>query len=366
MQSTADVIVVGGGPVGAAVARELAVSGRRVVIIQRESGTGEAWRAAAGMLAPQIEADPEDPLFELGLAARERYAILAPELAETTGLSIGLWLGGILHLASAETATELRSRVALQRQHGHLADWLSAEEVHEGWPWLARSQGALWAPHDGALDPRALVTALIKDAERHGARVVHDAIVALERANGRVTGVRGTQHHSADDVVIAAGAWSGRIAGMPRPLSIEPVRGQMAAFAWPADVPPSIVYHGDGYLLHRDGEALAGSTMEFAGFNPETTEEGLAHVRSTVQAIWPALGTAPFIRTWAGLRPVSPDGLPIIGAEPRVEGLWYATGHGRNGILLAGITGVMVRELLDGDATREELAIVRSDRFWRW
>lgn len=366
MQTTADVIVIGGGPVGAATARELAVSGRRVLVIQKDTDAGEGWRAAAGMLAPQIETDPEDPLFQLGLAARERYATLGPELAESTGLGIGLWLGGILDLATAETAAMLRNRVALQRQHGHLADWLSAEEVAEGWPWLGRSDGALWAPHDGALDPKALVTALIKDAQGHGASLVHDEIVALERANGRVTGVRGRANYSAGDVVIAAGAWSGQIEGMPRPLSIEPVRGQMGALPWPADVPPSIVYLGDGYLLHRNGEALAGSTMEFAGFSVETTAEGLARVREHVRAIWPALGDIPFSRTWAGLRPVSPDGLPIIGAEPRLQGLWYATGHGRNGILLAGITGVMVRELLDGDATREELAVVRSDRFWKW
>jgi glycine oxidase len=196
--------------------------------------------------------------------------------------------------------------------------------------------------------------------------VTQDQVTRLEQAAGRVTGVRGREFYAAPEVVIAAGAWSGGIDGMPRPLSVEPVRGQMAALPWPIGVPPAIMYNRDCYLVYRDGEALIGSTMEYAGFDFSTTAEGIAQIRSAVSAMYPQLSSLTVRRIWAGLRPVSPDGRPIVGGEPRLPGLWYATGHGRNGILLAGITGVMIRELLDQEEPREELDALRADRFWRW
>ncbi|HEX5632605.1 MAG TPA: glycine oxidase ThiO [Gemmatimonadales bacterium] len=363
-----DVIVIGGGAVGAACARELALTGRRVLLVER-TRAGEAWRAAAGMLAPQIETDPEEPLFDLGLAGRERYIMLAAELLDRVGLDIGLWHSGIANLAVDERrANELRTRVALQRQHGHLCVWLDRDEVRAQWPWLGPAHGALWAPREAALDPVRLVEALLADARKSGTSVVQDDVVAVESdGSGRLTGVRGAQGRwSAADVVIAAGAWAGQIDGLPRPISVEPVRGQMAALPWPADVPPAVLYNRDCYMVHREGEAIVGSTMEYAGFRPDVTPDGLAHIKAAVSALYPPLAHVPFTRTWAGLRPVSPDGLPIIGPEPRMPGLWYATGHGRNGILLAGITGVMLREAMEKEPPREEFEAVRPDRFWRW
>ena len=211
------------------------MAGRRVLLIERGVPDGEAWRAAAGMLAPQIETEPEAPLFDLGIAGRERYVILASELLEGTGIDIGLWGSGIANVATDErTAGVLRTRVALQRQHGHHCDWLDAGEVRARWPQLGPSCGALWAPREATLDPSDLVRALLLDAQRRGATLVQDEIVSIESVNGKVTGVRGRERYAAPDVVIAAGAWSGHLDGLPRPLSVEPVRGQMAAVPWPA------------------------------------------------------------------------------------------------------------------------------------
>jgi glycine oxidase len=319
------------------------------------------------MLAPQIEAVPEDPLFDLGLAGRERYGILAPMLLSSTGIDIGLWQSGIAHLAMSEAlAAELRLSVSLQRQQGHLCDWLDAAEVKSQWPWLGPSHGALWAPREGAVDPVRLVEALLADAKANGAVVINDQAVRVEQAAGHVTGVRGRDFYAAPDVVIAGGAWSGAIEGMPRPLSVEPVRGQIAVLPWPLGIPPAIFYSRGCYLVYRDGEALIGSTMEYAGFDASTTEDGIATIRAAVSALYPPLASLTLRRSWAGLRPVSPDGNPIIGGEPRLPGLWYATGHGRSGILLAAITGVMIREMLDGADPRDEMHAVRADRFWRW
>ena len=368
MTSTSDVAIVGGGPIGAACARELALAGRRVVVLEQGGDRGQAWRAAAGMLAPQIEASPDDPSLEVGLAGRELYPSLAAALQETTGIDIGLWKEGIASVAANESeAGELRSRVAWQRQRSHLSDWLDEEEVKARWPWLGPTEGALWAPHEGAVEPDKLVRALLADAVRAGTRVVDDTAIAVDHRGDRAVGVIGQKdRYAAGDVVMAAGAWSGLVEGIPRPISVAPVRGQMAALPWPAGARPALVYGRGCYIVARGSEAIVGSTMEYVGFRPEVSSAGLARIFTSVAELCPALDRVTVLRTWAGLRPVTPDGLPIIGPEPRLEGLWYATGHGRNGILLAGITGIIVRRLLAGELPGEDLQPFSPSRFWRW
>jgi glycine oxidase len=137
----------------------------------------------------------------------------------------------------------------------------------------------------------------------------------------------------------------------------------MAAFPWPAGMARSIMYHKDSYLLARGAEAIIGSTMEYVGFHPEVTSAGLAQIVSSTMALCPALVRAKLRRTWAGLRPVTPDGLPLIGEEPELPGLWYATGHGRNGILLAGLTGRVVTQLVEGEKPELDLSGFEPDRF---
>jgi glycine oxidase len=319
------------------------------------------------MLSAQAGAGSDDPLFELGIAGRERWAELAPLLHETTGLEIGFWQEGIARLAAAEIdAASLRAQVAWQRQQGHLVDWFDGSEVKRRWPWAGVSSGALWAPRDAALHPTRLVEALTRDAVRPGATVMQGEVTSLERRGDRITGVRGKESYAAGDVVLAAGAWSRQIAGLPRPMSVEPIRGQMAALEWPAGIPPAIVLGRGVYLVSREGEAIVGSTMEHAGFVPEVTAAGLAEIFTGVSALCPALTKGEVLRTWAGLRPVTPDGLPIVGREPKLNGLWYATGHGRNGVLLAGVTGLVLARLLAGEKDVEHLAPLSPERFWNW
>jgi len=362
-----DVIVIGGGAVGACCARELAASGRRVLVLDRLENRGDGWRTAAGMLAPQIEAYEGDELFELGLASRERYHELAGLLLESTGIDIGLWQSGIARLAMRENqAADLKSKVAWQRQRGHLCDWFDADEVRARWPWLGPTHGALWAPGDSALHPERTVQALLADAERMGARVIQEDVRALDRRGDRVVGAVGKARYGAAEVIICGGAWSSRLQGLPRPLSVEPIRGQMLALPWPQGVPPAIVYSDEAYLVARDGEVLAGSTMEHAGFVPEVSAAGLAKILAGLESLCPAWGKLELSRTWAGLRPVTPDGMPFIGREPRAQGLWYATGHGRNGILLAAITGQIIAKLLAGENEIEHLHALRPERFWNW
>jgi glycine oxidase len=150
---------------------------------------------------------------------------------------------------------------------------------------------------------------------------------------------------------------------MPRPIPIQPVRGQMAAFPWPAGIARAIVYHKDCYLLTRGSEAILGSTMEHAGYRSEVTPEGIARILGATLALCPGLIRSKVRRTWAGLRPVTADGLPVIGPEPMLQGLWYATGHGRNGILLAGITGMIIAQLIAGEQPCQDVGAFSATRF---
>jgi glycine oxidase len=171
---------------------------------------------------------------------------------------------------------------------------------------------------------------------------------------------------AADAVLVAAGCWSGRIAGMPRPLTVEPVRGQMIALDWPAGEPTSVAFGSNGYVLRRGEEALVGSTMEYAGFEPSVTADGVSRLLETATQLYPALDAAPVRRRWAGLRPGSPDGRPIIGRDPTLQGLWYATGHGRNGILLAAITADIIADLYSDQPVEHDLSSVSPARFWMY
>ena len=368
MPDSYDIIVVGGGVVGAACTRELARNGRRVAMLDPGGARGQAWIASAGMLAPQIEGRQGDLLFDLGLAGRELYCELAGLLKDDTGVDIGLWRGGSAAVALEEAeAADLRSKVAWQRQQGHLCDWLDAGEVRERYPWLGPCLGALWAPHEGALDPTSLVQALRMDAISHHAVLVDDEALALERRGDRVIGVAGRRgHYSAPQVVLAAGAWIRLLGGLPRPLPVEPVRGQMLALPWPAGVERAIVYHRSCYLLGRGAEAIAGSTMEYVGYDPSVTSSGLARILSAAGALVPALAHVPVSRSWAGLRPVSSDGLPILGPEPRLPGLWYAAGFGRHGVLLAAIAALLLRIMMNGQTPSEDVSALRPQRFYDW
>jgi glycine oxidase len=365
--ASSDIVIVGGGAIGAACARELAATGRRVLVLEAGTEMGQAWRAAAGMLAPQIEADGTDPLLEFGLRARDHYDGLAAELLETTGIDLGLWREGIARVAVDKGEAEnLQSKVAWQRARGYPCEWLQSPELRRRWPWLGPAIGALWAPRDGALIPERLVQALLADAQQRGAAIRDGRVTGLETEHGRVSGVRTeTGRYAAPDVVIAAGAWSGQMQGLPRHLPVEPVRGQMAALPWPATMPRAIVYHKDSYLLARGDEAILGSTMEQVGFHPEVTAEGVARIVSSTIALCPGLVRARVRRTWAGLRPMTPDRLPVLGPEPELPGLWYATGHGRNGILLAGLTGRLIAQLIDRKPVELDIRGLAPERFAR-
>ena len=359
-----DVAVIGGGVIGAACARAAAARGLAVAIFEPGPLTGAASPASAGMLAAQIEPAGDDGLH-LAIRARGLYDELAPALLAATGIDIGLWQGGIASVAFDDSAEHrLKADVAAQRQAGLRCDWLEPDELDERWPGLPdECRGALFAPEDGALDPDALSRALMADARRLGATLVIERVQGVTSAGGRATGVvTSSGPTTAGQVVVAAGAWSPALDGLPKPIPVVPVRGQLAATGWPAKRPPAILYNEHAYVLTRGDEAVLGSTMEHAGFDCRVTTEGMAQIFRNAVRLLPAIERETVHRMWAGLRPVTSDGLPILGADRTLGGLWYATGHGRNGVLLAALSGEVIGDLLSSGTSSVDIKPWRPDR----
>ena len=370
--SRPDALVVGGGAIGAACAHALSRRQMTVLLLDAGHEPGTATLAAGGMLAPLVEVHPDDPMSGLFVRARDLYPELAEHLLETTGIDVGLWMEGILQLAyTEEEAIHLKNEIAWQRQQGFNSDWLSLEDLRERAPGISPAAvGALIAPEDGLVEPVPLVHALMESAKKSGATIRRGVRVSgIVTRDDRVVGVETEDGLiEAGNVIVAAGAWSGCLTGLPRPLSVEPIRGQMSALDWPIGEPPSIVYGDGGYVMNRGDEAFVGSTMEHVGFDVAVTESALKTVYDAVERIYPSLDTKNARRTWAGLRPMTPDGRPIVGPDPNAAGLWYATGHGRNGILLAGLTGEIISQLMTGDEEDAgyDLTPIDPSRFWHY
>ena len=363
----ADVAVAGGGLIGLAAARELARRGARVTLIEAGEPGSEASRAAGGMLAPQSEADRDDEFFRLQCASREMYPAFAEQLREETGRDVELDRTGTLYLAlTEEDERELEARHRWQREAGLEVERLTCAEARSLEPALSpRVRLALRFPRDWQVENRELLAALREAAERYGTAVMTETRALGVRARGgRVEGVETSRGFvAAGAVVVAAGAWSSQIelrgeggAAAPPPAPrVVPVRGQMLCFAPQVEGAPllrHVVYSRRGYLVpRRDGRLLAGSTTEEAGFRKEVTAEGLHSILSHALEIAPAAAGLALADAWAGLRPRADDALPVIGESPSARGLFYATAHYRNGVLLAPLTADAVsRMVIGGDA----------------
>jgi glycine oxidase len=339
------VAIVGGGVVGLSLARELALRGARDIVLCDKGDLGrEASWAAGGILAPQVEADGADDFFKLARASRDLYPRFAHALYDETAIDIELDQTGTLYVAFTESDEfELRQRFAWQQRSGLRVEWLDSADLRGLEPNISdEARCALRFPDDWQVENRKLVAALIAANENLGVRlfpncevisprVENDRVVAVETANGSV---------DASVVVVCAGAWSSSLTSpMSAPVEIEPVRGQMLCFKPVSQFAHHVIYSKRGYLVpRRDGRLLAGSTSEHVGFNKRVTDEGINAIQSMAFEITPALASARLVDSWAGFRPRAFDDLPVLGPHAEIDGLFYATGHYRNGILLAPIT----------------------------
>jgi glycine oxidase len=336
-----DAIVVGGGVIGCAVAWALAREGLGVLLLERDRLGEQASRAAAGMLAPLAELEPESPLRGAGLESLERFPGVVEELRELSGIDPELRRVGNLRAAFPDEAPAARARALATRAHECV--WLEREEARKREPRLAEGiSGAIWSPREAHVNSRLLTLAFAGAAVRRGAEL-RTGVDALElvRAGERIAGVRTPAGElSAAAVVLCAGAWTRPFqASAGIRLPVEPIRGQMLRLESPRPPLGAIVWGHGIYLVPRDdGTLLAGATVEEAGFEVRNTAAGLSQLLRDACALLPVLGGATFLEAWAGLRPATPDRRPLIGPVPGAEGLWLAAGHFRNGVLLAPFT----------------------------
>jgi glycine oxidase len=369
---TADVLVLGGGVIGLTVARALSVRGvKNITLIERSRLGAESSHAAGGMLAPQAEADGADVFFDLACASRDLYPVFSDALREETGTDIELERTGTLYLAfTDEDEREIEHRNSWQTRASLAVERLSAAEARELEPCISPLlRAALRFPLDVQVENRRLIAALSTSVEKHGVNLLTETNVeSLIIKHGQVAGVETSRGRiSAPIVVVACGAWTSFLASEgfdAQPVKIEPVRGQMLCFETNPRLARHVIYSPRGYIVPRlDGRLLAGSTAEHAGFEKRVTAGGVHLITAHALEIAPALAALPLIDLWAGLRPRAMDDWPVLGESPDTRGLFYATGHYRNGILLAPITGELIAEQITTNITPPQLQAFSPDRF---
>jgi glycine oxidase len=358
--SPVNVVVVGAGIQGASVALRLARRGAAVTVLERAVPGAEASSAAGGILSPGVEALEPGPFYALCRASLARYGAFVHEVEAASGVHVGYRRLGTLEVAlDDDHARLLAGRAEKLAAHGLPVEVLDDAAVRRLEPGISpEARGALFFEDEASLDPRQLGRAVYVAAARAGARFVHGEVRRIAMEGGRAVGVdHATGRIGADAVVLAAGAWSLLVEGhgLP-PGAVRPVRGQIAVVDTRPPLLSRVIFSGNGYVVPRaDGRVLCGSTMEEAGYEKAVTAGGLRHVLDVGIEIAPALAAAPVVETWSNFRPASPDGEPILGAST-VPGLLYATGHTRNGILLAPITADAIAAAVLGEPPPVDLA----------
>lgn len=364
-RDSTDVVVVGGGLIGCLAARELAADGRRVTLVERSKVGREASHDAAGMLAPLAEAVAPGPFLDLCLESRDLHATLANELFAEVGVDVWYRDDGTFLVAFNDAeAAHLRERAAAHASLGLASEVISAELARREEPAISPAvTSALAVPGDHQVDNRKLVEAAALSCYARGVRIVeHTPVRALVRDDsGRVSGVDTTGGRlEAGCVVIAAGSWSSLIAGFTVP--VEPVKGQMLMLELVSPPCRRVLRSERCYVVARiDGRVLIGGTMERVGFDKTVIASAVGTLLEAGREIVPSLGNAVGGEAWAGLRPATPDDLPAVGWLE--DGLVAATGHFRNGILLAPVTAKLVASLLRGDAPASATAALDPLRF---
>ncbi|NMP24286.1 NAD(P)/FAD-dependent oxidoreductase [Sulfobacillus harzensis] len=353
-----DWIVVGAGVIGSISAWRLQQRLGRVALVEADEPGGKATGAAAGILSPSAEAVDAGPFTTLLQASRKRYPAMVEELQDAVGMDVGYHPSGVVQIAAApDEVSTLRKRLA----------WL------DGVTWMDESDArpfgglaAIYAAQEGQVHPPLLVKAAVKAGIAAGVEPYFGQPARLLLEHGRAVGVSlpsGTIYADAG-LIVAAGAWSSIVtAHWSAPIPVEPIRGQIVSFATDRPLMPHIVFHGHQYLVpKRDGRLIVGATEDRAGFDARVTASGMVHLAQVVEGFNLSRDRLYLERVWAGLRPKTPDGLPILGPWPGLAGLYVATGHYRNGVLLSAVTADAVLAWAQGEPLPLDLAPFRPER----
>jgi glycine oxidase len=367
--SSRDIVVVGAGVVGCAVAYELARRGASVQIVDgRPVGMG-ATQASAGVLAPFIEAPDDSPMLELTVRSLELFDEFITRVDADSGMQVPYKRTGTIDVATDEPGVRALERsaavLARRRVPAEIMDGAAARRLE---PHLSAAvAGGLLIPAHGFLPAAEFTRALAAAARRRGAQLVeksHVKRIARKGAEMVVDTDRGEL--SADTVVLAAGSWSGGIdiEGVRDRVPVRPVRGQLLYLSWNGPALRRVTWSDHCYLVPwDDGTLLVGATVEEAGFDERATVAGVRDLLDAACEIVPHAWTAAFLGARVGLRPASPDALPVIGRSGAMPGVMYATAHYRNGVLLAPLTAVLVADAILDDRVDPLLSATSPARF---
>jgi glycine oxidase len=375
---SADVIIIGGGVIGCAVAFRLAQSRLKVLVLERDEFGKEASSAAAGMIAPQGEVAEFDDFFKLCAASRDLYPTFVEELEGLNergvhGEGLGYRRDGTLVVATTEhEGEELQRMYEAQACHGLPLELLQPGELHGHMPELSSQiRFALLIRGDHRIDNERLTPALVAAGKKLGASYMAQTVVTKLNIQGsRIAALETTKKadnsvtlYSAGTFILAAGCWSGElIQPIGMLLPVAPCRGQIIEFETDLDI-PFAVRAGRHYIVPRaPHRILAGTTAEYVGHEKAVTAEGLRSILENVCRFAPFMGKLKFRRAWAGLRPDTPDHLPILGGGV-LDNLIFATGHFRNGILLTPITAQIIAELVVTGSASRPINNYRPNRF---
>jgi glycine oxidase len=363
------IVIVGGGVIGCSCAYFLAKAGAEVTLLERGEVAGEASGASAGLLTALSEEGDKGPEFlRLWQESLAVYEEVLPELAKT-GIDVRYRRSGILRVAlSDEEGAQLRQLFQVRKAEYPDDLWLEAKELRSAEPQLdADAVGGILSPTEAYLNPKNLVLAFAAAAGQYGADIRPGrAVEQLETSAGRVVAARTARsRHEADAFLLAGGSWAGELgAQLDVSIPVHPIRGQMFSVRAPAEPLQHVIWGMRGYLVPReDGQTFVGATLEDVGFDKSNTPEALDRLRLAGEELVPALKGGEVVRAWAGLRPASRDGLPILGPLPGYENAWVAAGHYRNGILLAPVTGKVMAEAILSGSMPEHLGPFSPARF---
>ncbi len=364
MTTRSDVVIVGGGVVGCASAWFLAREGVSVTLVEREDVAAQASGAAAGMLLPFGEAEVEGPFLEWAERSLALFPELCAELRARSGVDPEFEPSGALHVAACSGEAE-RLRAKGRRLAGRELEWLEPPELRALEPQLSPElSGALFSPREAHVRSPLLAQAYVAAALQIGARIERGVCFeGLRSEAGRVVGIETSAGpRDSGAVLLCAGVWTPR--AVPFALPMEPVRGQILSLDNCHPPLRHIVVADAAYLVpRRDARLVVGATEERVGFDRRVTAAGLTTLLDAASRLVPCLADCAFRDAWAGLRPCTPDGLPVIGRAPGLDGLLVAAGHHRNGVLLSPVTGRLVADLVLGKPLPASAAAFRPDRF---
>ncbi|MRH41830.1 glycine oxidase ThiO [Aquibacillus halophilus] len=368
MSDTYDAIVIGGGVNGGSTAYNLAKRGKKVLLLEKDRLASKASGAAAGMLAAQAELDEDGPLFQLAKKSRDLFQGLAGEIKTLSGIDIELINKGMYKVAlTNEQVKEYKQIISIQQKCGETVQWLTGDEVRSKEPNLSDAiLGAMYIEKDGQVSAPQLTLGLLKSAAAIGVDIreyisVDSFLFESERVSGVVTN---QGNFFSENIIVTTGAWSKRLledTGLQ--LETYPVKGEcFSVVSHQPLLSGTIFSHGCYLVPKKGGRIIVGATVKPNTFNQQVTVDGISSLMDKAKKLMPSIAEAEWEKAWAGIRPQTFDGLPYLGEHPIYQGLFIATGHFRNGILLAPITGEVMADLVEKKQPSVDLTPFRINR----